>query len=93
MKQLTAKEFLSLFDPSVHDQIKAAAKRYPNATAVVCFENLDMCSSELGHRSALVVGPDNTFTSVEDCRGKHLNDLPSQRQYPVSWCPTGELNG
>ena len=92
LKQLTRDEFLSHFDPSVHARIKAAVVRYPDAEAVVIFENVAFDSSAFGDRQALVVGPSNTFKSVEFCEGKWLNDLPSQRQYPQAFCPASEFH-
>jgi hypothetical protein len=91
MKQLNKAEFLELFDPSIHQAILDNMKRYPDATAMVCFENLQLDSSRCGARSALVVGPSNTFKSVEFCQGKWLHDLPSQRQYPTSWASREDL--
>lgn len=91
MKEVTKEEFLSLFDPTISWKIIEAIKRYPDAVAVVRFVNMDMSSSSLGQSSALVVGPSNTFKSIEDCKGKWLNDLPSQRQYPDEYCLRDEL--
>jgi hypothetical protein len=85
MQALSKTEFLSLFDESVHAAIMEQFNRFPDAEAVVCFENLAFDSSNFGARSALVVGPSNTFKSIGECDGKWINDLPSQRQYPVSY--------
>lgn len=56
------------------------------ATHVVLFRNNDMWSSQLGSKTAMCVGPTCTCTTPEECEGKHLNDLPSQRQYPYAYC-------
>lgn len=87
LKQLSKQELLDMFDESVHEKILEAAARYPDAEAIVVFENVDMSSSRLGERSALVVGPSNTFTNVEDASDKWLGDLPSERQYPTAYWP------
>jgi hypothetical protein len=84
MAEMTKNEFLELFEPEVHDDLIAALERYPDAEGLVCFENLQMDSSSCGERTAVVVGPSNTFT-LEKARTGHLNDLPSQRQYPRSF--------
>jgi len=86
MREIPKAEFLAEFDDSIHSDIEKAFERYPDCEALVMFENQDFCSSEFGRRQCLVVGPSNTFKSVEDCKGKWLNDLPSQRQYPASYC-------
>ena len=60
--------------------VLVALNRYPTATHVALFVNCNLDSSELGTNQCIVVGPNNTFQSVEDCIGRWLNDLPSQRQ-------------
>jgi hypothetical protein len=65
--------------------VEEALRRKPDAIGVVLFENQTMDSSSRGAMTAMVIGPTNTYKSAEDCEGKHLNDLPSQRQYPVAW--------
>jgi len=85
LRPLSMDEFLELFDPSVHDTILKYAGRYPDAEAVVCYENLDMWSSHKGHRTARVVGPSNSAT-LEKAATERLGDVPSQFQYPVSYC-------
>lgn len=90
LPQITPQEFLAEFDPSVHHKIADSASA-TGAIAFVMFENGDLSSSRLGERTALAVGPNCTYKTVEDCAGHHLNDLPSQRQYAKSWCVAGEL--
>ncbi len=84
LQLLEVDEFMSLFDPSVHDTIKTKAREY-SPEYLVCFENLDMCSSRLGERTCLCVGPNNSV-QVLDNLPPHINDLPSMRQYPVCVC-------
>lgn len=86
MRQLKETEFLDLFDPSTHNAILAAAARYPDCEAIVCFENQQMDSSQFGNRAALVVGPSNSRT-LADClkEGARLGDVPSRFQYPVAY--------
>jgi hypothetical protein len=90
-KKLSAKDFLLQFDKEIHQAIIDAANRYKDCEGAVMFQNVDMCSSELGRMQCLIVGPSNTFTGVDFCDGKWLNDLPSQRQYPQNWCDGAEL--
>jgi len=90
-QQVTAAEFFSRLYPSVWTAVKDRLRKFPTATHLVLFENPDLRSSELGSRTCAVVGPDNTFKSPQDCVGKWLNDLPSQRQYPVAWVTVGDV--
>ena len=53
----------------------------PGVAGVVLFRNQDMWASKCGALSCVVVGQGRTYQTIEDCEGKHLNDLPSQRQY------------
>ena len=84
MKEITMKELLELFDPEVHSAIAASIERCA-ATHVVVAENQQMDSSQLGRRTAMVVGPTCTYRTLEECEGKWLFDLPSQRQYFVAF--------
>lgn len=61
------------------------AKRFPDATHAVLFVNEDLSSSHIGEWSVMVVGPSVSFHTLADVEGKHLNDLPSVRQYPVGY--------
>ena len=85
MIELTWPEFRDKFDDSVHEKLAELLAKH-STDALVLFENHDMSSSSFGDRSAIAVGPDLTYKSIEDCRGRHLNDLPSQRQYSVAYC-------
>lgn len=62
--------------PKVREWVKT-----PGVAGVVLFRNQDMWASGRGKSSCVVVGPDKTYKTVEECEGKWLNDLPSQRQY------------
>lgn len=84
MKELASKdELLELFDEAVHDKIEESLVAYPDSTGIVVFENRMLDSSCLGDRTACLVGPSNTYKTPQECEGKWLNDLPSQRQYPT----------
>ena len=84
LKYVTIEEILRLFDPVVYPKIREAVKRN-GATHIVVAENLMMDSSSFGKRSALCIGPNCTYKTPADCDGKWLNDLPSQRQYFLSY--------
>jgi hypothetical protein len=88
LKRLSIGDFLDLFDESVRGDIVAAKGRYPDAEAIVCCENLQMDSSRCGDRSALVVGPSNSWTLdflMDPANWFRLGDMPSQFQYPVAF--------
>ena len=85
MNRITKEEFFKLFDPSVHDATAMSLEKYKDAVGIVVFENQCMDSSSLGSRSAVVVGPSNTYKTVDALVGRWLNDLPSQRQYATSY--------
>lgn len=81
MHKITFGELLKKFAPVFQKKIEAAIERYPDATHVVIFENHNFDSSRFGERTAILVGPSNTYKSPEACEGKYLGDLPSERQY------------
>lgn len=80
MEELKFFEFLDLFEDDTQEKICQQIIHY-DATHVVLAENIDMCSSQFGKRTAMLVGPNNTYKTVEECEGKWLGDLPSVRQY------------
>lgn len=90
MKQVTAEEFLKLFNKEVYNQIAESLANFQSDN-VVCFENHDFSSSRFGDRSALGVGKNNTYKNIKECEGRWLNDLPSQRQYPTCYADAKEV--
>ena len=88
MQALQRNEFLELFDESVRERILSAAARN-QATHVVCFENVMLDSSQLGARSALCIGPQCTYKTLQEIEGKRLGDVPSRFQYPRSYWACG----
>lgn len=101
IRKMTRQEFIEHVIPS-HDyetskrlgflhSVEEMLRRQTKATAIVLFENINMCSSNFGFNKALAVGPGLTFPSVESCEGKWLNDLPSVRLYPIAWVPRDEM--
>jgi len=54
-------DYLKLFDESLRGKICGSALG-DGVTHVVCFENLDMWSSQLGHRTSMVVGTKQAYT-------------------------------
>ncbi len=58
----------------------------PEVTALVKFENHDFWSSQLGASTVMRIGPHCSFHAPEELEGRHLNDLPSQRQYATVYC-------
>ena len=87
-KKITKGELLDLFDRSVRVDLEQAF-RHEGTTHVVVFENLQMDSSAFGERTAVRVGPGCSY-SLQEALDNHLYDLPSQRQYPVAYAPTGQ---
>jgi len=85
MKQVMKAELMEKMDKSVHPAIEARALDN-KATHLVLFENQDICSSQLGARTVVCVGPECTYKTPSECNNHWLHNLPSQRQYPVMWC-------
>jgi hypothetical protein len=88
MKKLTRDELFAMFDKEVHNILTERLNR-PDVTGMVVFVNQDMCSSQLGQSTALIVGPNCTYKSWQETEGKWLNDLPSQRQYAEAYYEKG----
>lgn len=96
MKELSKIELLNLMDPDVWDDIAKSLAQYPDAAGLVVFENQTFDSSEFGARTVCVIGPSNTYGTPKECEGKHINDLPSQRQhaayYWLKWREVPDLS-
>ena len=85
MKKMTQTEFLALFSPECMQSIFACIKKW-KATHVVCYECLDMCSSCLGDRKALCIGPNNTVKTLVDAEKTKLDmELCSTIKLPVAY--------
>lgn len=83
LTELTLEHLLDRFQAQVWDKILEQAAR-PDVTHIVVFENQDLCSSRLGDRTALAIGPGCTYQNIDEVASKWLHDLPSMRQYPVA---------
>ncbi len=88
MRRVTHKQYLALFDPTVHVRL-AAHMRDEETLAAVCYEVQDFCSSHRGERAHLPVGPRWTLKTLEDTGattgelGRPLGDVPSRFKYPT----------
>lgn len=92
LEEITLDELLGRFHESVHDQILAQAAR-EDVSHIVVYENMDFCSSSFGKRTAMAVGPGCTYKDVGEASKGWLNDLPSQRQYPVAYANVEDYHG
>jgi hypothetical protein len=64
--------------------LKNLKSRFPSATHAVLFVNQAFDSSQFGAWHVLAIGPDNTYKNLDEINNKHLNEMPSLRQYPVA---------
>lgn len=91
LPKLNKQEFMQRGRFDVEVALQEALKRKSDAVGLVLFENKMLDSSSRGTMTAMLIGPTNTYKSVEECEGKYLNELPSQRQYPVAWVERKEF--
>ena len=78
MKEMTLEELAP--DNGVAQQLIR-----PGVNYLVRFENMNFCSSAFGDYSIMAVGPDCSYRDLDDVEGRHINDLPSQRQHVVGY--------
>jgi hypothetical protein len=90
LEELALLKFLERFDESVHTQILERFNR-KDVDGAVLFENIQLDSSNLGKRTACIYGPGCTYETLEKISQGWLNDLPSQRQYPVAYVRKADL--
>lgn len=81
-KEISREEFLALFEKEVHPSINRIIDE-ADTHGIVCFENIDTSSRNLGDRTAVIYGPGRTSSHLEEILGRHLGDVPSRFQYPV----------
>jgi hypothetical protein len=84
MKKVAMSAQLEGYGGKPLEQINALLDR-DDVDGLISFENQQMDSSSFGVRTQVAYGPGCTYKKPEDVEGKWLNDLPSQRQYPVSY--------
>lgn len=84
MKEITFEQLLEKFHESTHERFRGFRDDLGN-TYIVLFENQMFDSSAFGERTAVAVGPDKTYKTLADVANGWLNDLPSQRQYPIAY--------
>lgn len=85
---ITVPEMLDKVDADLRPRITSMLKR---DCGFVCYENIQLDSSAFGQRTFLVFGGPYSNPTLEALLTKHpwLNDLPSQRQYPIAYCLRG----
>ena len=83
-REVTLLRLLESVSPEYREVVLDKAGQINGVDAVVMYGNLDLCSSRLGDRSVMLVGSGCTYSLDKALEG-HLNDLPSQRQYPVMY--------
>lgn len=86
----TKEEFLKHFSITIH-QIIIDKFNDPETDGMICFMCQQMDSSRFGHTTAMVYGPNRTYKTVKEVEGHHLYDLPSQREYPISYWSKEEV--
>ena len=86
VKKVSWSEFLKEFDPSIHGVI-ADSRRKDNIAGIACIVCEVLDSSWLGHKWALVYGPNNTYKSIDDMfshpGGIYPTGLPSSASFPT----------
>lgn len=90
MRRVSRKRYLELFSERARAPIESHLCE-TGTIAAVCFENLDLSSSEFGMRSHLPVGPIwSTLRCLEDTEamepgrlGRPLGETPSRFRYPT----------
>jgi hypothetical protein len=87
VKSVSKAQFFALFSPPMQDELEEKWTD-EGAAGFVCYENLQMDSSEFGKRTAHVFGPGFAYNSVGQVVRSvpRLGGAPSRFQYPVAYC-------
>jgi hypothetical protein len=84
MRELTLGQITEGLDEAAKERVSKLLAR-SDVTGVVRFENQTLDSSNLGAKTLCAYGPGCTYRTLREFKGKHLYDLPSKRQIPVSF--------
>lgn len=87
VKQIGKAEFWALFSPTAQDALAEKAAQ-EGVSGFVCYECLQMDSTHHGKRAAIAFGPSCSARSEGEALEvfPRLGSLPSNFQYPVSYC-------
>lgn len=86
MKQLTLEELNKQFEHDTDILAKVLNQlTRSDVIGLVLFRNEQMDSSYYDDVASIIFGENCTYKSLKDVEGKHLYDLPSQRQYPFAF--------
>jgi hypothetical protein len=87
VKPISKAQFFALFSPPMQDELEEKWTD-DGVAGFVCYENLQMDSSEFGKRDALVFGPGFTFNSAKHAVRvtPRFGNVPSNFKYPVAYC-------
>lgn len=86
VKRLPLAELLAMADEAIRERITGMlARPEPEASGVMCYEVLQMDSSQVGHRSFVVFGPGCTYKDAAEAAKGRLGDVPSRFAYPVAY--------
>lgn len=88
VKPMSKAEFYALFAPETQDELERKWVGDTGLTGFVCYENLQMDSSQFGTRTALAFGAGFSAPNPERAVEMYprLGDVPSRFQYPVAYC-------
>lgn len=89
MEQLSFDEITKGSREGTIDFVKKILAR-SDVTHLVKFINTMMDSSRLGESTFVVIGPGCTYKTLAEVKSQWLNDLPSERQYPISFYEKGD---
>jgi len=90
MQQITLTKLVN-DRPHLADRLRAHAQMQ-GVSHLVVFQNVTLDSSHLGDETILAIGPKMTYKTLAEIEGRHLHDLPSQRQYPQAYVDLANPN-
>lgn len=94
LPRITVAEMLARADAEIHPRLHDLLGKLNEGGGLVCYENVQLDSSQAGQRTFLVFGAPYSMGTAEEVVAKHrwLHDLPSQRQHPTAYCLKGDVS-
>lgn len=87
VKRMSWNDFKDLLiAPEIVERVQGMlARPCPEAHGVVCYEVLQMDSSQYRHRQFMLFGPGCTYKTIDQAAAGRLGDTPSRFAYPVAY--------
>src|SRR5262245_48952029 len=84
VKAVPLDQLLAMADEDIRERLTSMLAQ-SHVSGLMCYEVLQMDSSQFGHRHFMIYGPGCTYRTAADAANGRLGDVPSRFAYPVAY--------